>query len=197
MMKVLILSRTQAVKRIFLTLAIVAAILVIITIVMGLSIGDATKVDPAIQRSVSNHFLMGVGALFFCLIVHAISLTYFMGTGRWLEETSNAYSLGNSYYESSKKIKYGMLPGLTACVFLLISTAGLGAVADPGTMTELGDPLGFSDAQIHFFFACLTGMINVAVNFTQYIAISKNSVVVEQVLAEVRRIREERGLPVE
>ena len=184
-------------KRIFLTLAVVAAILVIITIVMGLSIGDATRVDRAVQRSVSNHFLMGMAALAFCLLVHAISLTYFMGTGRWLEETSNAYSLGDSYYESSKKIKYGTLPGLTACVVLLITTAGLGAVADPGTMTSLGNPFGFTDAQIHFFAACLTALINVGVNFSQYVAISRNSAVVEQVLAEVRLIRQERGLPVE
>ncbi|MEJ7592228.1 MAG: hypothetical protein WKF77_11815 [Planctomycetaceae bacterium] len=40
-------------------------------------------------------------------------------------------------------------------------------------------------------------MVNLIVNMTQYFAISKNSAIVEGVLAEVRRIRIEKGLPVD
>jgi hypothetical protein len=45
--------------------------------------------------------------------------------------------------------------------------------------------------------AVLTWIVTMMINFTQYIAIARNSAVVEGVLAEVRRIRLERGLPVD
>ena len=185
-----------AVKRIFLTLAVTAAVFMVITIVLGLNVGDARSADPQTQARVSTHMLTGMGALGFALLVHAICLTYFMGTGRWLEETSNAYSLDNAWYEKSKKIKYGLLPGMTTCLVLLISTGAMGAVADPATMTSWGKPFGWTDAQLHFFTACTTLVINLAINFSEFIAISKNTAVVEGVMGEVRRIRMERGLPV-
>ena len=39
-------------------------------------------------------------------------------------------------------------------------------------------------------------LVNLLTNFTQFVAISRNSDVVDSVLEEVRRIREERGLSV-
>jgi hypothetical protein len=45
--------------------------------------------------------------------------------------------------------------------------------------------------------ALLTWLITMMIQFTQYVAISRNSAVVEGVLGEVRRIRTERGLPVD
>jgi hypothetical protein len=45
--------------------------------------------------------------------------------------------------------------------------------------------------------AIATWLVNLTVNFTQYIRIARNSMIVEAVLAEVRRIRIERGLPVD
>ncbi|MEZ6124399.1 MAG: hypothetical protein R3C49_14670 [Planctomycetaceae bacterium] len=113
-------------KRIFLTLAISAAVFLIATIVLGLNIGDAKELNPATQSRISTHMLVGLAALTFATLVHAITLTYFMGTGRWLEETSKAYSLDAAYYDRSQKIKYGTLPGLTVCVLLLITTGAAG-----------------------------------------------------------------------
>jgi len=45
--------------------------------------------------------------------------------------------------------------------------------------------------------AIATWCVNLLVNFTQYFRIAGNSAIVEAVLAEVRRIRLERGLPVD
>lgn len=182
-------------KRIFGTLAIFAAILLLITIVMGLNIGDAEKLNKQTQSQIGSHMLIGMAALAFSIFVHAISLTYFMGTGRWIEETSNAYSLGESFYQASKKIKYGTLPGLTSCIGLLIATGAFGAVADPATEANIDGFLGMTGARIHFLIAVSTAIVNVLVNFSQYIAISRNTSVVEAVLTEVQRIRTERGLP--
>lgn len=180
-------------KRIFLTLAVTACALLITSVVFGLNIGDAKTAEASSQ--VGTHMLIGLAALTFSILVHAISLTYFMGTGRWIEETSTAYSLGDSLYQQSQKIKYGTLPGMTCCVLLLISTGGFGAVADPATQISLDGFLGLTSAQIHFIMAMLTALANVLVNFSQYFAIARNTQVVEAVLAEVHRIRSERGLP--
>lgn len=183
-------------KRIFLTLALIATSFLIVAIVLGLNIGDAKTLDPKVQSKVSTHMLVGLGTLTFATLVHAISLTYFMGTGRWIEETSNAYSLPDSFYKQSQQIKYGTLPAMTLCIVLLIVTGAFGAISDPATPMSLDGTLGMTGAQIHFFTAITTAIINLVTNFTQLVAIAKNSAIVESVLAEVRRIREERGLPV-
>ncbi len=188
-------------KRIFLTLALIATAFLITAIVLGLNIGglyfpESNELNPKTQSQISTHMLVGVGALVFAFLVHAISLTYFMGTGRWIEETSNAYSLDASFYKQNQKIKYGTLPGSTLCMLLLVATAALGAVADPATPASLDGLLGMTSTQIHFFTAIGTCIINLIVNFSQFVAISKNANVVEAVLAEVHRIRTERGLPV-
>ena len=184
-------------KRIFLTLAAISTILLCIAVLLGLNIGDAKQLDPAIQSAISTHMLVGLGALTFATLVHAITLTYFMGTGRWIEETSNAYSLGAAYHERNQKIKYGMLPGLTLCVLLLITTGALGAVADPATPMSLDGVIGMTGAQIHLGVALLTAFANMVTNFSQFVAVNRNSNLVEEVLADVHRIREERGLPTE
>ncbi|MCA9083783.1 MAG: hypothetical protein KDA81_06995 [Planctomycetaceae bacterium] len=183
-------------KRIFLTLATITLLLLGLAIVLGLNVGDARSLDPQVQRQISTHMLTGLAALTFATLVHAISFTYFMGTGRWIEETSKAYSLPESYFERNQKLKYGMLPGVTISMILLITTGALGAVADPATPMSLDGTMGLTGAQIHLTVAALTVLVNLVTNFTQYIAIAGNSRVVDDVLADVHRIREERGLPV-
>ncbi|MFM7867460.1 MAG: hypothetical protein ACKPHU_24870, partial [Planctomycetaceae bacterium] len=56
---------------------------------------------------------------------------------------------------------------------------------------------GFSDSLLHFSMAIATWCVNLLVNVTQYFRIAGNSAIVEAVLGEVRRIRLERGLPVD
>lgn len=184
-------------KRIFLTLAVIATLLLAASVVLGLNIGDARSLETAEQSRISTHMLTGLAALTFATLVHAITLTYFMGTGRWVEETSNAYSLQESLYKQNQKIKYGLLPGITVCVVLLITTGALGAVADPATPMSLDGTLDLTGAQIHLIVAILTLVMNLLAWFTQFVAIARNMQVIDAVLQEVRRIREERGLPVE
>ncbi len=85
-------------KRIFLTLAVLANAVLVTALFFGLWIGDPNTRDLVIQRRVSTHMLIGLGALTFATLVHAILFTYFMGTGRWLEETSRAYSLDKVWH---------------------------------------------------------------------------------------------------
>ncbi|MCP4169557.1 MAG: hypothetical protein GY758_02150 [Fuerstiella sp.] len=183
-------------KRIFLSLVVISTILLVAAATFGLNIGDARSLDTSAQSRVSMHMLVGLGALTFATLVHAICLTYFMGTGRWIEETSNAYSLEPSWYDRTQRLKYRTVGGMVLCVLLLISVGAFGAVADPATSMSLDGTLGMTSAQIHFFVAGLTVLTNILTNVTQFVAISRNSVLVDGVLAEVCRIREDRGLPV-
>jgi hypothetical protein len=184
------------VKRIFLTLSILSNASLVTAIVFGLSIGGAAARDVATQSRVSNHMLIGLGALTFATLVHAILLTYFMGTGRWLEETTRAYQLDQSWYQKNQRIKYRAIMSMTFCLLLLITTGALGAAADPATPVSLDGFLGMKGRTIHYLAALTTVLINMFVNLTEFIAISGNMAIVESVMAEVRRIRSERGLPV-
>lgn len=189
-----------AVKRIFLTLAVLANITLLIAFVLGWQVGDPMKLnghDPEVNRRIGTHLLAGLGALTSATMVHALLFTYFMGTGRWIEETSKAYSLSESWYLTNQRIKYGILPGICIGFLLLVITGSLGAVADPATSASLQKTLGISDSTLHFSAAVCAWIANIIINMTQYIAIIRNSAIVEGVLAEVRRIRQEKGLPVD
>ena len=186
-----------SVKRIFLTLSLVANAVLLYAITRGLNIEDAAVPSAETQQQVGLHMLIGLGALTFATLIHAISLTYFMGTGRFLEETSNAYSLSPDYCARSQQLKYRMLPGMVVCLLLLISTGALGAVADPATQASLAGTLGMTDAQIHLTGAIVTLLANLLATAQEYRSVSENSSIVDQVLADVQRIRRERGLPVE
>lgn len=178
-------------SRIFLSLSVVGTILLIVALVLGLNIEDA-KLD---RGPVANHLLVAMGALVFALLVHAILLTYFMGTGRWLEETSKAYRLSPDYCARSSQLKYSTLPLMVGTLFLLIITGASGAAADP-LGAGFSGLWGLTAGEIHFLTACLAIGANVIVNVIEYLAIEKNGRLVKDVLAEVHRIRQEHGLPV-
>ncbi len=183
-------------KRIFPTLAVLANLWLLVAVVRGLNIGDAQQRTVEVQNQIGSHMLIGLGALTFATLVHAILLTWFMGTGRWIEETTHAYSLDQEWHRRNQKTKYGLLPGMTLVLLLLVATAALGAVADPATPASLDGTLGMTGASIHFAVAVCTLLANLLVNFLEFVAVHRNSTIVERVLTEVHRIRRERGLPV-
>lgn len=187
-------------KRIFLTLAVIANVIMLVSLLLGWQIGDPMQshgLDAAVNTRISQHILIGLGALTSVTMVHALLLTYFMGTGRWLEETSQAYSLAPEWHRQNKQIKYGILPGIVICFLMVVATGAFGAVADPATAVSLDGVFGLSDSAMHFTIAVMTWLVNLIANTTQFVAIARNSAIVDGVLAEVRRIRIERGLPVD
>ena len=187
-------------KRIFLTLAVLANIALLIAFVLGWQVGDPMTLggrDPAVNIRIGTHLLVGLGALTSATMVHALLLTYFMGTGRWIEETSQAYSLSDRWYRQNQRAKYSILPGILISFLMLVVTGSLGAVADPATAVSLEKSLGINDSTLHFGAAVCAWIVNLVVNMTQYFAIATNSAIVEGVLSDVRRIRVEKGLPVD
>ncbi|MCY2965075.1 MAG: hypothetical protein NT069_15810 [Planctomycetota bacterium] len=183
--------------RIFLTLASLCIAALALSFWLGWSIGDARTNDPAVQSRVAMHMLFAVGSLVFAVLVHALVLTYFMGTGRWLEETCNAYRLGSDPQERSRRIKIRIYPALTLCLVLLITTGGYGAASDPASAFGFKGYGPFTAGQVHLGIAFGTIVINAVVFVFEFQSLLKNGRIVDDILARVRQIRVERGLPVE
>ena len=180
----------------FASLAVFSTILMVAAFVLGLMIEDATSPEPEALAQFRNHFLAGAAGLVFGALVHALVLTYFMGTGRWIEETSQAYRLDASWRAENQKLKYRTVGGMVVCLVLLILTGAFGAAADPASAVGFQGWFGLSAATIHFIIAATTLCANAVVNFWEFVAIDRNGELVNSVLDQVRRIRQERGLPV-
>lgn len=172
-------------NRIFIVLAIFANALLIAAFVLGWMIGDAIEARSEVNR----HMLIALGASILALLVHAVSLTYFMGTGRWIEETSDAYALGEERRRTNIRLKYQSIPGMVLSMILIIVTGAFGAMADPAatrTMPGAG--------AIHFTLAAVTLAVNVLASVLEFDAIRRNGLLVDAVITDVRRIRKEQGL---
>ncbi|MBI3862090.1 MAG: hypothetical protein HY290_09365 [Planctomycetia bacterium] len=182
--------------RIFLSLAVCSTVTLVAAFSLGLIIGDASLRSRVVQSRVDLHFLTGVAALVFGVMVHALVVTYFMGTGRWLEETCNAYRLGNTWQQASRNVKWKLYPSMMVSLLLLIGTGALGGAADPASAVGFRGVGPLSAAEVHLWFAVVTITVNLAVNCWEYVALRRNGVLVAEVLGEVKRIRTERGLDV-
>lgn len=184
-------------SRIFPTLAVVAVVFMAIAFGLGWIIEDAGSMDPEKAAQVRWHLFAGLGAMVFTSLVHSIVLTYFMGTGRWLEETSKAYSLTELYFAESKKIKYRTIPMMIVGIVLIVLTGAMGAVADPAARSGFGGWFGLTPAKTHFMVASFAVMANLLIHFIEFQSVRRNGQIVNLVLADVHQIRKDRGLPTE
>jgi hypothetical protein len=184
------------VKHIFLTLTVVSTLLLLAALVLGFEIGDPRSVAPLTRKLLSYHLLISVAALIFAALVHAVLLTYFMGTSRWIEEARQAYKFDTRWSAENGQLKYRTIPVMALCLLLLIGNIPFGAMAaDPGqwVLPVIGS---VAPSRVHLAFSLLTILVNLAVNAMEYRAIRRNGELIADVLGEVRRIREARGLPV-
>ncbi len=183
-------------KHIFLTLAAVGAVLLLAALVLGFEIGDPRSVAPLTRKMLSYHLLISVAALIFAALVHAVLLTYFMGTSRWIEEARQAYKFDTRWSEENRRLKYRTIPVMAVCLLLLIGNIPFGAMAADSAGWILPVVGAVSPSRVHLVFALLTTAINLAVNAIEYRAIRRNGELIADVLSEVHRIREAHGLPV-
>ncbi|MEX0716834.1 MAG: hypothetical protein WD066_09615 [Planctomycetaceae bacterium] len=181
-------------KRIFISLAVVSTVLLVATFVFGLWIEDPRDVGEAALAARRLHLLTALAGLLFASLVHAIVLTYFMGTGRWLEETSRAYRLDSSWFDESRALKHRTIPAMVGALALLILTAVFGAGADPASAVRFGEWFGLGPGTLHFLLAATTVGVNLVVNLLEYAALDRNGRLVDEVVAQVTRIRRDRGL---
>jgi hypothetical protein len=179
--------------RIFFSLACFAVLCLAATLILGLSLGDIRHdVSPAVQRWGTLHRLTGVASAMAVVLVNSICVTYFIGTSRWCKEVVETYRLDADLIRRSISLKRRTFPWALFSMLTVLGIVALGGAADPAT----GRATSETWAQPHLFAALVGFMLIAASLFMQWQNIASNQELVQQVLAEVRRIRLERGLEV-
>ena len=137
------------------------------------------------------HMLAGTAASLLGLLVSCLSITYFVGTGRWCLEVIETYKLDADFHAQSKRVKWRNNLWSLAGVTVLIVIAATGPACDPLANVR-GDPGAWvSTHQI----ISIVGSIFVGVAFlAQYSCISAHYLVTAKILQEVGRVRKEKGL---
>lgn len=181
-------------NRIFLTLAMASSLMLLLTMGFGLWIEDAAARDAAEQAIVQRHLILAMGGLIVALMVHGLVLTYFMGTGRWMEETTKSYGLDSKWRSENTRLKYRTLPLMVGTVFLLITAGAFGAAADPASPVQFAGWLGMSAATWHFLIAMIAIGLHIMATVIEYLAICRNGELIQEVMNDVQRIRRENGL---
>lgn len=181
-------------NRIFFTLALVSSLMLVAAMGFGLSIENAASKDAAEQAIVLRHLILALGGLLVALMVHGLVLTYFMGTGRWMEETSTTYGLDEKWRKENTSLKYRTLPLMVGSVAMLITAGAFGAAADPASTVGFQGWLGISAATWHFLMATLALGLHVVSTFVEYFAIVRNGELIQEIMQAVGQIRQANGL---
>lgn len=180
--------------RIFYPLALMGALAMIAVMVLGLFVHEHdmhNPLDKEGRRLATVHRLSGISAGVFVLFVESVVVTYFVGTNRWCKEVSETYRLGNRFVIASTELKRRAFPIAFVGMLIIVGISALGAAADPGMRGRVDEVW----ADVHLGAALLGIALIVGGFFLQSGFIRGNHEVIEEVMAEVKRIRSERGLP--
>lgn len=178
--------------RILPTLASLSLMLFAAALLLGLSIGDLYA-DPLAEATVqwrTRHMLTGIAAALGVVFVECIVVTYFIGTGRWCKEVTETYALPPGDLVESNRLKRRTFPLALVGMATVLAVSALGAASDPFT----GRPGTAEWASTHLA-AALAGLA--VIGWTYYRAwlnIADQQAVIERIVAQVRRIRAEKGL---
>lgn len=178
--------------RIFPMLASFSLMLMGVAATLGLIIGDL-YVDPVAQSTLDwrgRHMMTGVAAALFVVLVESIGVTYFVGTSRWCKEVTETYRLPPADLAESTRLKRRAFPWCVLGMLTVVGVSALGAASDPGT----GRANTAWWADVHLM-AAFGGLMVVAWTYYRvWLKIADNQRVIERIVAQVRQIREERGL---
>jgi drug/metabolite transporter (DMT)-like permease len=144
------------------------------------------------QERAVTHKLTAIVAALVCVLVHCISVTYFIGTNRWCKEVAAAYRLDPDCVRRSNRLKARSFPWSFAGVLSVLAIIALGAACDPTTQRQTT----WQWVQPHFWGALAGTAFIVASFLNQWMNIQAHSELVDAVLREVQRIRLEHGLEV-
>jgi hypothetical protein len=132
------------------------------------------------------HFLLGLSAAMFTLLVHCLIFTYFLGTGRWVKEVKLAYDLADAPLPRlTRDLKRRVFPPALFAMLIAIATGAAGAAAQVEAWRW----------EVHATLASLTLLINLWAFQLEYRCLQTNVGVLADVMREVDRLRAEHGLP--
>ena len=190
--------------RIFSSLAVFAIVCLLATFALGWSLrsGNMHDIkDVATQKRGTIHRLAGIATGVCVILVDSIVVTYFIGTSRWCKEVVETYKLDAQLIARANRLKRRTFPIAVVSMLIAVSIVALGGAADPGAImpkpeaalrTSLLADVSWRD--IHLM-AAVVGILAIVYGF--YLAwnnIQANHEVIDEVLADVKRIRTERGL---
>ena len=177
--------------RIFLTLASVSLILMTAAVVVGFSIGNLyNRPTEATLRLATVHRLTGTAAALAVVFVESVVVTYFIGTSRWCREVVETYRFGPQPVIASNRLKRRAFAAALAGMLAVVGVIALGAAADPAT----GRPDTAAWTEVHLF-AAVGGLMFIAwTYFIAWQAIWRNHAIIAGIVADVARVRQERGL---
>jgi len=179
--------------RILFTLASLSLILLITALLLGLLMGDLYVKPHPSQDTLhwaTVHRLTGVAAALAVVFVESVVVTYFIGTSRWCKEVVETYRLDRAAVQASNRLKRKTFPWALSGMLAVVGIIALGGAADPAT----GRPNTQAWADWHLIGA-LAGIGLIA--WTYVVAwnhILANHTIIQGLVAEVGRIRQERGL---
>jgi hypothetical protein len=185
------------VHRIFPVLACFAVMFMAATLLLGLNIGQLDKdASEETKNRATVHRLSGIAAALVVVLVDSIVITYFIGTSRWCKEVSEAYKLEPQLLQRSTGLKRRTFPIAVLSMFAIIGVVALGGAADPAAALRLPPLGGVTWSELHLA-GSLLGLVFIAYAFyVQWENIAAHRTVIDDILAEVRRIRLEKGLDV-
>lgn len=178
--------------RIFPMLASFSLMLMGVAAMLGLVIGDLYA-DPVAQATLDwrgRHMMTGVAAALFVVLVESIAVTYFVGTSRWCKEVTETYRLPPGDLSESTRLKRRTFPWCVLGMLTVVGVSALGAASDPGT--GRADTAWWTDIHLAAAFGGL--MVVAWTYYRAWLNIADNQRVIERIVAQVRQIREERGL---
>jgi hypothetical protein len=134
--------------RIFLGLAVTAGSLLVATLFLGFLVPSG---QGGTWRGL--HLLMGIATVLAVMLVHFIVFTYFLGTGKWVQEVARVYQLPGWVVSQAIKNKRRAFPFEMGGTLLIAATAWMGAAADTrkaGQATYALWHLGLATATLAF-----------------------------------------------
>jgi hypothetical protein len=164
-------------NRIFLGLAVTSATLMAVSFAIGLGAIGETRGGSHFWHDI--HFLLGLLTVLTVLLTHSIVFTYFLGTGKWVNEVVRVYGLPSWTYAQAIKNKRRAFPFELWGITFVAATAWLGAGTD-----SRGWPSSW-----HLACAAVTLAFNVGAFVAEYAAILAQALLLVEVKAEADRLR--------
>src|SRR5262245_1436121 len=144
------------------------------------------------RSAMTLHMLLGSAAALVTVLVNSITITYFIGTSRWCKEVCDTYGIRTELAERSTRVKRSTFPWALAGILSVIVIVGLGAAADPSGANWSRSA---SFVMPHYVAAMIGLVIVMAAFWMQISRIAENYGVIEEILAEVERIRAAQATP--
>lgn len=134
------------------------------------------------RRWINFHRLLGVAAGLLVILVNSITITYFVGTSRWVKEVVDAYRLDENLAEESRVIKRKSFPWSVFGMLVIVAIVALGAASDPSGWTA-SNAVKFVSPH---YLAAIIGLIFIAFAYwMQWTRIAENYAVIERIMGLV------------